>query len=305
VYDVDTTAADQNFDAVRALFRPDRLITSHMIQPGQRTDTIDIAIPNEELLERIQSSQRRLRVGLRLRSDSTARLVIITANQLLFPRLRYDPAAGDPNQNVFERPPRSYTPVEDPALAVDFTDYSLPFAGPFPLTRSTSGTDTVDVFRDSVIAVGGIAGRRAYFRFDIPDSVLSSSIVRATLILHAKPGRDYGIRDTIPIIPQAVFASAAVPVSRAALLNDSLRVFNMPSVRLEPRTGGQMRFDLVAYARTWTLESGEQIPPAITLRIGQESRVVNEILFYSSLGPEELRPQLRLTFVPRLQIGPP
>jgi hypothetical protein len=188
---------------------------------------------------------------------------------------------------------------------VDFTDYSLPVTGPFPLTRNSVGSDTIDVFRDSVLAVGGIAGRRAYFRFNIPDSVLATSIVRATLILHAKPGRDYGIRDTIAVVPQAVFASANVPVSRAALLNDSLRVFNIPSVRMEPRTSGQIRFDVIAYARTWSLESREQIPPAITLRVGQEGRIVNEILFYSTSGPVGLRPQLRLTFVPRLQIGPP
>ena len=305
LYDVDTTAADGDFDAVRALFRPDRLITTHVLQPAQRTDTVEIAIPNATLLQKIQSPARRLRIGFRIRSDSTARLALLTANQTRFPRLRYDPAPTDPNVNVFERPPRSFTPVDDPAIAVDFTDYSIPVAGPFPLRRNTVGLDTADVFRDSVVAAGGVAGRRAYFRFTIPDSVLSTSIVRATLILHKKPSSDYGVGDTIAVVPQAVFASATVPVSRAALLNDSTRVFPMTSIRLEPKTSGEVRFDIIPYARTWSIETRDQIPLAITLRVGQEGRTIHEILFYSMSAPTGLRPQLRLTFVPRLQIGPP
>ena len=63
--------------------------------------------------------------------------------------------------------------------------------------------------------------------------------------------------------------------------------------------------DIIPYARTWSIETRDQIPLAITLRVGQEGRTIHEILFYSMSAPTGLRPQLRLTFVPRLQIGPP
>jgi hypothetical protein len=290
---------------VRSLFRSDRLIASVNVQRLQVGDTLDFSIPNSVVLAKILSERRRLRIGIRVRSDSTVRIIVHSANTGLFPRLRYDPAADNENINVFERPPRSFTPVDDPTLAADFTDYTIPVGGAFPLQKSALGGDTASVYRDSVLALGGVAGRRAYFRFNIPDSVLDASIVRATLILNQKSASDYGSRDTLSIVPQAVFAKATVPVSRAALLNDSLRIFLMPSVRREARDAGVVRFDVVGFARTWSSDTKDEIPFALTLRVGQEGRVIQEMLFYSTSGPPALRPKLRITFVPRVQSGPP
>lgn len=305
LYDVDTTAADADFDAVRALFRPDRFISSRTFTPLPVADTVNIPIPNEFLVAKIQSPQRRLRVGVRIVSDSTARLLPLTANQALYPRLRYDPAPTNPDFNVLERVPRSFTPEDDPALAVNFTDYQLPVSGPIPLLRNTVGSDTVDLFRDSLLVAGGVDGRRIYLRFAVPDSILEASIIRATVILQKRASSEYGVRDTIAVVPQAVFATALLPVSLAAMVTDTTRIFPMPSNRVEPRAIGETRFDIISFARTWTLESRAEIPHAVVLRVGQEGRTMQELHFYSSSAPSNLRPRLRLTFVPRLQIGPP
>jgi hypothetical protein len=303
LYDVDTTAADDNLEAVAVLFRPDRLIgslTSSLLLVG---DTIDIPLSNEVLLAKIRQLEPRLRVGLRLRSDSTARLAVLTANQIRFPRLRFDPAPENIDVVVLERLPRSLTPAGQPDIAIDFTDYVLPLAGPFPLVSNAVGGDTVGVFRDSVLAIAGVAGRRAYFRFEIPDSVLRGSIIRTTLIVHQKPASTFSVLDTLSVIPVAVFATHDVPPSRAARLVDTVGVFAMPAVRLEPRNSGETRFEMVNFSRTWNAGSNEEIAFAIVLRAGQEGRNMHEILFYSTTAPANLRPRLRITYIPRDAVG--
>ncbi len=304
VYDVDTTAADANTSAILALFRPDRLIGSTTLS-APLSDTLNVSISNAVLLSKILGN-RRLRVGVRMRSDSTSRLVVNTANQGLFPRLRYDPAPNDPTVNVFERVPRSFTPVEDLRLAVDFTDYLVVASGPFPLRKNAVGLDTAGVFRDTVLAVGGISGRRVYLRFALPDSVLSASIIRATLILNKKPSSNFGnATDTIAVVPQAIFARDNVPVAKAVALTDTTRLFPMASQRLAPATAGEVRFDIVSYARTWSTDTTARIPFALSLRAGLEDKVIQEILFYSTSAPALLRPRLRITYVPRQAIGLP
>jgi hypothetical protein len=305
LYDVDTTAADADFDAVNALFRPDRFITSHILTTLPAEDTVNVAVPNALLLTKILAQARRLRIGIRIVSDSTARIVPVTANQLLFPRLRYDPAPENTDYGVIERPPRSFTPVDDPQFAVNFTDYQVPVAGAFPLTRATSGSDTIDVFRDSILVAGGVEGRRIYLRFSVPDSILETSIIRATLILQKRATPDFGVRDTIALVPQAVLAKALLPPSRAVLLTDTSFAFPMPSNRMEPRATGEIRMDMVGFSRAWTKEFVEQIPLALSLRVGLEGRTMQELHFYSTSAAAHLRPRLRVTFVPRLQVGPP
>ena len=305
LYDVDTTAAETDFAAIRALFRPDRFIASRTIASHLIRDTLDIDFPPAVLLTKILSPGRRLRIGLRVRSDSTVRIVPISANQDLFPRLRFDPAPANPDFNVVDRSPRSHTPLDNQSVAVNYTDYQVPGRGQFPLVRNTVGLDTAGVFRDSLLVAGGVEGRRIYMRFNVPDSILNSSIIRATLIMQKRASPDYGVRDTTALVPKAVFATALVPPSRAVMVSDTFFIFPMPSQRLEPRTTGEVRFDVVNFARNWTTDTKAQIPHALMLRVGLEERSFQEFHFYSTLGPTALKPRLRITFVPRQQLGPP
>jgi hypothetical protein len=303
LFDVDTTAADADMVAIRALFRQDRMISSTSVVLGLQSDTLDLPIPNELLLAKTADPSRRLRVGVRITSNETARVVVFSANTVAYPRLRYDPAPNDPVFNVLERSARSHTPENDPVLALRFTDYAVPAGGAFPLQRVTAGSDTAELFRDSLLVAGGVDGRRIYLRFALPDSILNSSIVRATLILNKRPSSDYDLRDTVAVVPKAVFATAGVPVSKAADITDSLRIFEMPVNRMEARTSGEIRFDIGAFARSWTTDSRMELPPAIVLHVGLEGKTMHEMHFYSSTAPLALRPRLRVTFVPRLQIG--
>lgn len=305
LYDVDTTAADTDFQALAPLFRAGRLLGSKSWTPETVTDTLSVPVDNAVLAAKIQQTGGRLRVGFRLVAASTVKMVMLSANQTRYPRLKYDPAPSVAEVGILELPPRSRTPAGDPLLAIDFSDYLLNIAGSFPLARNTQGADTVGVFRDSILAVGGIARRRIYLRFALPDSILRSSIVRATLILTKKPSSTFGLPDTLSIVPQGVFATSNVPLSKVGLLADTLNFFPLPPVLSAPSSAGEQRLELVNYIRVWNTETVTEIPLAISLRIGQEGRTLQELLFYSSTAAANLRPRLRITYIPRQLVGLP
>ena len=75
LYDVDTTAADTSLGAVKVLFRPDRLIGGSTLDTSVVHDSIKVALLNGPLLDKIKNAKR-LRVGLRVTSDSAASVVL-------------------------------------------------------------------------------------------------------------------------------------------------------------------------------------------------------------------------------------
>jgi hypothetical protein len=305
IYDVDAGGADTSDAAVSALFTPDRLIgTMEFAGDGPVRDTLDIALSDSAVAEQVLSGTGRLRLGLRLVSATHARLSVFSSNTGAFARLRFLPVPQDSAVFPVTVFPRSLTP-DDRQIALDYTDYVIPMAGAFPLTAAT-GDENFGVLVDSLLAVGGVEGRRAFVRFEIPDSLFDAgSIVRATLILQQRPSPDFGFPDSLVVVSQVVVASARIPTARAALIVDTLGFFPIPSLRLVPGSSAERRIEVVNAIPAWRASRGDFELHAITLRAGLEGRTPSEILFYSTDAPPALRPKLRISYIPRLEFGLP
>lgn len=291
-YDVDTTAADTDRDALLPLFRPDRLIGSTTFQPVQVRDTLRLQLTDSAVLAKIQANAR-LRVGLRLRDGSFPALRI--AGSAFSPRVRFRVSADStvaPDTVTLS----SRTPVDDPVAASSLALYAVVAAGVLPPPPQ------------DVLAIGGISGARSYLRFAIPSIVLDSvQVIRASLELTQKPPRFAGgSGDTITVITSAVLAGPAVmDVPTEMNFLAPFGAFPVDTLRVVPGQDMLRRFEIVNLVRAWRVVGAEKATRALVLSAAFEGTSPGEIDFYSSDAPEPLRPRLRLTYVPRRGFGIP
>jgi hypothetical protein len=291
-YDVDTTADDQNRAALVPLFRPDRLIGSTTYQPGDLKDTLRLTLDNAAIFQKATANVR-LRIGLRLRADQSATLRLSATT--FAPRIRFRVAA-----DTAVAPDTVYltskTPANDIATATIFAFYPVVAAGALPAPPLDR------------LAVGGLSGARTYLRFEIPPIVLDSvQVIRASLQLTQPPSRSVGgNRDTLTLFTQAVLASPEVTdVFTASQFLSPLGVFFVDTLRLIPGDSLPRSVELVNLVRAWRIVGTEHTSRAIVLSVQQEGSSPGEVNFYSSGGPVDLRPRLRLTYVPRRGFGLP
>ena len=294
-YDVDLEGADDSDpQAVVSAFTPERLLGSRTVPADSLRDTVSVPINPDRLLARIQSDTpgNRLRVGLRVTSASgSARLMVRTGNGQAPAVLRFRPSA-DTSVNIIELTPFSKTPAEA-FLAADYADY-LVVATPPPDPPS-------DVTR-----IGGLPGRRAYMRFNIPSRILdSSNVVRATLLLTQRPnGFSPEPDDSVAIEPFAVTAGAGITdLSRALLF--LIATPGADSARLVAADSGVRTFELIRLVKLWAATTAAKTPRALSLRSTVEGVSGRQIDFYSLEAPPEVRPRLRITYLPRTTGGLP
>jgi hypothetical protein len=298
-YDVDTTAADSNTAALLPLFRPTRLIGVVTVDSAAVKDSVRLFLNNDAIAAKIVTSQR-VRIGVRVRAAQPVRLAVITSNTTSGPVLRFDPAPSDTAIKFVSVPPRSFTPVGEPRLAIDFIDYSVIAGGQAVLPTG-------------IIGVGGPRGFRTYFRFNIPARITdSTTIIRAALILTQTPAPTYGFADSIIVADQVVIATSQVTdLSKAVLITDTLpgqsppSIFQLPSLRLPPNGAEQRSFDIGNVVRFWRSTTTERVPQAIVLRSTYEGLGPVEARFYSLEAAAALRPRLLITYLPRSEYGIP
>ena len=298
LYDVDMDGAeDADPTVVTSAFTPTRLIASRTIPADSMKDTLRIPIDPNVLLAKIQSSTDRLRIGVRVTSATgSAKMTVVTSNgtatyNVTEPQLTFRPSA-DTSVSLVTMVPRSVTPPET-FIAFDLADY-LVVAKPPPDPPS------------NVIRVGGLPGRRAYLRFNIPSRILdSSNVVRATLMLTQRPnGFSPGPRDTVALQQFIVTAGPAVgDVSRALLFLTGLG--KSDSTRLVAADSGERDFEMISLVRAWRSTTVARTPRALALRATTESLTPGQIDFFSIEAPLAVRPKLRVTFVPQTVTGLP
>jgi len=290
-FDVDTTAADTNRAALIPLFRQDRLIGSTTFQPAELRDTLRLKLDNAALLAKIQANAR-LRVGLRIRDGSFPTLRI--SGSAFAPRVRFRVSADTTVQpdtvSLSSRSP------SDAIVASGLALYPVLVAGVLPPPPP------------DILAIGGINGARTYMRFSIPPIVLDSvQVIRASLELTQTPSRYAGgSGDTLTVITSAVLAGPQV-TDVATELNflAPFGTFQVDTLRLMPAVGTLRRVELVNLVRAWRVVGAERATRAIVLTALQEASSPAELNFYSSEAPEDVRPRLRLTYVPRRGFGIP
>lgn len=293
VYDVDLNGPDDADPTLAATaFTPDRLLGSHTFAAAALKDSIDVPIDPNVLLGKIQTAVpgNRLRIGLRVAQSGQARLSVFTANSGGAPLLVFRPSTDTTVAKV-RWGARSKFPKEE-LIASDLADYLLVIKSP-PAPPP------------GVLRVGGMPGRRAYFRFNIPSSILdSSSVVRATLSLTQRPNPfSPDPRDSISLQQFAVTAGPTVTdVSRALLF---LTSSTLDSVRLAAADSGVHSFEMIGLVRAWRSTSVSRTPRALALRAATEGHLARQIDFFSSKAAASVRPRLKLTYLPRQPDGLP
>lgn len=294
VYDVDSTAPDEDVEALLSLFTPDRLFGSVTVQDPIVTDTLTVPLDPAHVLSSLLAN-RRVRVGLRVIAPSgraTLPLAPLEASLSLNP-------LPDTDVSVVRSSPVSYTPSSDPTLRSMLTSYMQVHTGSAPLPPET-------------LAAGGMPGARTLLRFNLPTAIIdSSSIVRATLVLTQKAVAGASPGDSVLLVPVPVQASSAVTdVVQSILLSGQpggggLEARVIDTLSLAASEEGPREFELQGLLTAW--RSGTQYGPqrAIVLAINREGLNPVQVHFYSREAPEGLRPRLRITYIPRVDLGIP
>jgi hypothetical protein len=288
-YDVDTTANDTSTAALVPLFRPDRFISSQLFSRAQLTDSLKYFISNSVLLNKIQTSGR-LRIGLRLTSPSGAQVLLASAESGVPGTLSFR-ATPDTLTSRVTATPLSSTPTDDPVVKAHLSDYTIVVTGPprAPLSE---------------LSVGGLPARRAYIRFDIPPNIIdSATVVRATLILNQIPSAGPDPGDTLRLLPALVLAGNAVtdPTKAAQIATD----IALDTVYVLPGASGPKEVELARAFAIWRTQSPDTTARAIVLRSAREGLSAVEVTFSSSNAAAPLKPQLRISFTPRIPLGLP
>jgi hypothetical protein len=290
-FDVDTTAADSLRLALVPLFRPDRRIGSRTYTVSEIRDTLPLPIDTAVVRTKALAGAR-LRVGLRISSTATVRLRV--SGSLFTPRLVYRVSPDTlvrPDTVILQ----SKTPPNDPIANV-YAMYPIVVAGALPIPPSP------------VLAVGGVNGARAFLRFDVPAILVDSvQVIRASLLLNQVPSRVLAsASDTMAMLISPILAGAQVTdVRTIASFAGSPNLVGLDSVRLAPDKAGLRSVELVNLFRAWRAVGGENSIRAIVLRAKQEGSSAGELNFVSSEGAVDLRPRLRITYVPRRGFGLP
>jgi len=164
-----------------------------------------------------------------------------------------------------------------------------------------------------VLPVGGLPSSRVYLRFNLPSELIDSSttIVRATLLLHQLGDQTFTDVDSASLTPRVVVASPAVTdISKAVLLLADPTTVPLPSVRMNPSETRTDSLVLVSKSSSivtlWRAEGPLIMQRAIVLQSSLEGRDARRFLLYSDAAADTaLRPHLHLTYIPRSGFGLP
>jgi hypothetical protein len=147
-------------------------------------------------------------------------------------------------------------------------------------------------------------------RFDIPPGLIeTNTIVRALLIMTQLPNRAIDPADTLLLIPRLVRATAVLDPEpgKAALLLGNVASFPMPPISITAADSGQQQFEVATAVAVWRLSDDQSFTRALVLQALDEGLAPHTALFYSSDAsvPQERRPHLLLSYVPRAGFGLP
>lgn len=294
VFDVDTTESDSTAAVVRSLFRPDRKVGEIVLPAIPDSDTLSIPISNEFASGRL-ADQRRIRLGLRIVPTANAQLRLgAFINGIAAPRLTFDPAT-DTSFIPLDVTPRTLLDGanEDESRVLAYTVYTLP------------ATDQAEL-PPGVLGLGGLPGRRTYFRVELPAAILdSSTVVRAELLLTQRPapGPDRG--DSVGVQPFiGVTRNTIEDLYLATALSVNGLQGGVDSLRLVPADSGLRAVNIVNAVRAWAGRDSS-LTRFIALRLNGEGFSGTQLYFHDSSAPADLRPRVRVTYLPRTEFALP
>ncbi len=298
-FDITHAGSDTSAAELLPLFTAARRIGTLAATPRPPTDTITfdtLRVPLDPavLLDRIVTGQR-LRIGLRM-ADSDEGSLLFTHGATVRFRAVEDTSVAPIVVNT-----TSETPADDPVLRSDLRSYLLVAAG------SPAATGPV-------ISVGGFPNQRSFLRFEIPTDQVpaDASVLRATLVLTQRPIAGFAPSDS--------FQVRALPITLSNVVTDLDRLVRLASnprdprgveipitqpIALAPGDSGQVEMAIANLVTLWSSRSGVDIQPAIVLAVQFEGASPLRAEFFSSEAAPELRPQLRVSFVRRVNFDIP
>lgn len=298
VYDLNRAGESGDDEAALGpAFRADRLIGSITIAADSLRDSVRVPLARAVIQDRV-TTNRRLRVGLQVRSSGNAAVRLRSTNGGFIHQLSYRPAPDSGAARVFNSPD-SKDPVALPFVRSAFADYNLLFAAPTVTTTNE-------------IRVGGIAGFRSLLRFSIPSGLVDSvGIVRATLELRRVPTAGFSGGDTLELRPFIPVASTQI--------TDSTRIAELfapwglqaqygpnaftEQLRLFAGDAGVARIELGGLFREWQ-GRGPGFPRALLLTVNEEGTTAGALRFHAGTAAAT-QPRLVITYSPRPGQGLP
>lgn len=302
VYDVggqDTAIVDTVPAVLRTRFVPGRIIGGKTFSKGQLVDSILVPLSDSAMFAHIADSTfgwPRLRIGVRVHGIGGPVAFRIGTEESGDPmRLRYRPKA-DTAVHQQEVNLASGDPVDREDLRTDLRDYTLVLRSLLPAPAN-------------LIMLGGIPGRRAYLRFNVPLRLTdSSTIVRATLRLTQVPYPFGGPLDTVTVHTHLVLAGPKVTdFKRASTFLAGAGLVMSDSLSVLPGGSGVKEIEMYPLVRGWAAQSGQtNAPPrAVVLAVSNEGTLARIATFYSTSAGPGFRPTMRLTYIPKVGFGTP
>ncbi|HTR76662.1 MAG TPA: hypothetical protein VMH39_01070 [Gemmatimonadaceae bacterium] len=286
---VDDTAGS----ALLPLFTPNHLLGTVTYAPDSIRDTLRIPINANVVFNRMQNATR-LRVGVRVRSDSSVDLRFASQQVGTGVVLNAYVTTGDSTQPPVSVPALSKTPVNPSFLATALGDFTVALTPQAPPPAC-------------VVRVGDFPWRRLYLRFALPRSIVdSTAIIRATLMLTQRPNRNaVAAGDSITVFPSTILSSPVVQDITAALQFATPAPFPLGTDTVTPRDSGLRRLEIVNLVRAWEGVPDSVTPRVVAIQVVTEGNFAGAVDFYSLCAPASVRPQIRLTYVPKPKLGFP
>jgi hypothetical protein len=295
-YDVsDTSLVDSIPTNLLPLFIPERLLGTVTMDSTGFSDTTLVRIPIDtmKLREAIGDSSRVMRIGLRISAPGPVEVLVFPYNTSREPRLRYR-VHPDTTLAAITLASSSITPTTPLFSSFDYLDYPVVVSAP-------------DIARAGTFHIGGLPGARAYLRFELPRWLTdSSTVLRARLELTQDP--IYGLDDTssVTLYTHLVIAGHAVTDLRKAV--QLFTPAGRDTARLSPGDSGVKQFEINGYFNFWRTNDGVRpLPNALLLRSAEEGFSAMGVRFFGLQAAEELRPRLRISYIPvtSLDFGQP
>lgn len=291
-YDVDTALANDTLpSSLLPLFRPDRLLATELVSPASVADsTVRIVLDPRVVLRKV-TDKARLRVGLRVRNGTNGQVQFIASDGGTAPRINLR-VTRDTSVTPLPVALLSKTPEGSSLPPSQLADYVFAAVQPAPAPAT-------------VLAMGGMRGQRGYLRFSIPRRIAdSSTVVRATLELTQFPYRGPDAGDTTTLVAHTTLGTGVVTDIRRVI--SLLGATGPDTLRLVPRDSGRRALELAGLVAQWRAFSVDSSGRAVVLRMPTEQQRPAELRFFSRRAASaDLRPRLRLVYVPRTTFGLP
>jgi hypothetical protein len=311
VIDVDANVPDLDTATIHQLFVTRPALGTLNVKKDSVSVLLVVPIDTAFVRQHVTTGTR-IRLGLRVFSyghDSTSSVQVG-----VIPITSVNAASGSQSGSSLHYMGHAPAPATD---SLAFTNFSISKSSGGPEFRYLANYQLVlkgsPTPPAGVVPVGGLPSSRLYLRFNLPSALIDSSttIVRATLLLHQLGDHAFNDVDSVSINPRVVIASPTVTdVSKAALLLAEPTTVPLPAVRMNPN---ETRVDSVvlvsksaSIVTLWRAEGPVLMQRALVLQSSGEGRDPRRFLLYTNNAADTtLRPRLHLTYIPRSGFGLP